>query len=105
MEGSEEKKESSFFDRLTEAASVVAAKTREGVGDLQTKYGLSQAYGELGRKTVELVESGAVSHPELNERVEKIAALRKELEDEEAGAAADEAPAEQAPAEPADPAS
>ena len=104
MEGSGEKKESSFFDRLRDATAVVAAKTKEGVGDLQTKYELSQAYGELGRKTVELVESGAVSHHELAERVEKIAALKKQLEDEEAEAAAAETPAEQAPAEPSEPA-
>jgi len=98
VEGEEEKKEPSFFDRLKDATAVVAAKTKEGVGDLQTKYGLSQAYGELGRKTAELVESGAVSHPELTERVEKINALKKQLEDEEEAAAAGEAPAE--PAEP-----
>ena len=94
MEGEEETKEPSFFDRLKDATAVVAAKTKEGVGDLQTKYGLSQAYGELGKKTAELVDSGAVSHPELTERVEKINALKKELEEEEAEATT---------AEPADP--
>lgn len=98
MEGEAEQKEPSFFDRLKDATAVVAAKTKEGVGDLQTKYGLSQAYGELGRKTVELVDSGAVSHPELTERVEKINALKKELEAEEA-----EGGAAEAPSDPADP--
>ena len=98
MEGDETTKEPSFFERLKDATAVVAAKTKEGVGDLQTKYGLSQAYGELGKKTAELVDSGAVSHPELTERVEKINALKKELEEEESEAAAAEAPAE--PAEP-----
>ena len=94
MEGETEEKEPSFFDRLKEATAVVAAKTKEGVGDLQTKYGLSQAYGDLGRKTVELVESGAISHPELTERVEKINALKKQLEAEGEAEPAAEAPAE-----------
>jgi hypothetical protein len=90
MEG---KNKPSFLNKLKDATSVVATKAREGVEDLQTRHELSQAYGDLGRKTAELVESGAVSHPELAERVEKIHALKAELE-----AKPDE------PAEPAEPA-
>jgi hypothetical protein len=85
MEG---EKKPSFLNRLKDATNVVATKAREGVEDLQTRHELSQAYGDLGRKTAELVESGAVSHPELAERVEKIRALKAELEarpDEPAG--------------------
>jgi hypothetical protein len=77
MEG---ENKSSFLNRLKDATSVVAARAREGVEDLQTRHELSQAYGDLGRRTAELVESGAVSHPELGERVEKIRALKAELE-------------------------
>ena len=90
MEG---ENKSSFLNRLKDATNVVATRAREGVEDLQTRHELSQAYGDLGRKTAELVESGAVSHPELAERVEKISALKAELE------AKPEEPAE--PAEPA----
>jgi hypothetical protein len=92
MESEQKPSSSSFLDRLKEATGVVATKAREGVEELQTKHELSQAYNDLGRKAADLVESGAVSHPELTERVEKIRALKQQLE---------EAPA--APAEPAEP--
>ncbi len=63
MEGSEPKQ--SFFDRLKDATGVVVEKTREGIEDLQTRQALSRAYNDLGRTTVELVEKGEVTHPEL----------------------------------------
>jgi hypothetical protein len=95
MEDENKPSSSSFLNRLKDATNVVATRAREGVEELQTKHELSQAYNDLGRKAADLVESGAVSHPELSERVEKIRALKKELE---------EAPAEAAePAEPAEP--
>jgi hypothetical protein len=77
MEG---ESKTSFLDRLKDATSVVATRAREGVEELQTKHELAQAYGDLGRTTAGLVESGAVSHPELNERAEKIRALKAQLE-------------------------
>ncbi len=92
MEGENKPSSSSFLNRLKDATNVVATRAREGVGELQTKHELSQAYNDLGRKAADLVESGAISHPELSERVEKIRVLKKELE---------ETPAE--PAEPAEP--
>ena len=88
MEGSEPKQ--SFFDRLKDATGVVVEKTREGVEDLQTRRQLSRAYGDLGRTTAELVEKGAVTHPELGTKVEEIKALKAEL-------AAEEAPPAQTP--------
>ncbi len=78
MEG--ESKSSSFLNRLKDATNTVATKAREGVEELQLKHELSQAYGELGRRTVELVESGAVSHADLAAEVEKIRALKAQLE-------------------------
>ncbi len=91
MEGENKPSSSSFLNRLKDATNVVATRAREGVEELQTKHELSQAYGDLGRAAADLVESGAVSHPELNERVEKIRALKTQLEE--------------TPAEPAEPAS
>ena len=79
MEG---ESKSSFLDRLKDATSVVATRAREGVEELQTKHELAQAYSDLGRTAAGLVESGAVSHPELSERVEKIRALKAQLEAE-----------------------
>jgi hypothetical protein len=77
MEG---EKKTSFMDRLKDATATVATRAKEGVEELQTKHELSQAYGDLGGATAELVESGAVSHPDLSARVEKIRALKAQLE-------------------------
>lgn len=76
----DEAKTSRFLDRLKDATATVATRAKEGVEELQTKHELSQAYGDLGRATADLVESGAVSHPDLAERVEKIRALKAQLE-------------------------
>ena len=92
MEGSGKQ---SFVDRLKEATGVVATKAREGIEDLQTKTELSRTYGELGRKAAELVESGAVSHPDLNVLVDKVKSLKAELAAAEA--------AEPEPASPSEP--
>jgi hypothetical protein len=81
MEGENKPSSSSFLNRLKDATNVVATRAREGVEELQTKHELSQAYGDLGRATADLVESGAISHPELSERVEKIRALKAQLEE------------------------
>jgi hypothetical protein len=75
-----EETKSSFLDRLKDATSVVATRAREGVEELQTKHELAQAYGDLGRTTAALVESGAISHPELSEQVEKVRTLKAQLE-------------------------
>ena len=53
----------SFFDKAKQAANQAVAKTKEGVEDVQQKRELGQAYGELGKTTFELVESGELSHP------------------------------------------
>ena len=88
-------KKSSFMDRLKDATATVATRAKEGVEELQTRHELSQAYNDLGRTTAELVESGAISHPDLSARVEKIRELKAQLE---AAPAAEES----APAEPTD---
>jgi hypothetical protein len=79
-----------FLDKAKQAAEQAANKAKEGVQDVQTKRELSQAYHELGQKTHELVTSGGLSRPELTELVEKITALKAEVEEEgePAGAAA-----------------
>jgi uncharacterized protein involved in exopolysaccharide biosynthesis len=80
----EESESKKFFNRLKEATANVTQMTREGVETLQTKRELSQAYGELGRTTAELVQSGAVTHPDLTPLVDRIAELKAQLEAEEA---------------------
>jgi hypothetical protein len=73
---SEPKKSGGFLDQLRDAAQVALEKTRSGVEDLQQRHELSQTYGALGRKTAELVESGAISHPELTKMVDEIRELK-----------------------------
>jgi ATP-dependent DNA ligase len=95
MEGSESKQ--SFFDRLKDATNVVATRAREGIEDLQTRQELSRAYSDLGRTTVELVEKGEVSHPELAAAAEKIKSLKAELEAQSAAESEPDAPSDPAP--------
>ena len=75
-----------LLDKAKAAAEQAAAKAKEGVEDVQTKRELSQAYGDLGRLTFTLVESGELSNPELDALVARIRTL-------EAKAAAEPVPA------------
>lgn len=90
----EESEGKKFLDRLREATANVTQMTKEGVENLQTKRELSQAYGDLGRKTAELVESGAISHPELTALCERVGELNAQLA---ASAESEEAEAEVPP--------
>ena len=93
-----------LLDKAKAAAEQAAAKAKEGVEDVQTKRDLSQAYGELGKVTYRLVESGELTDPRLTTHVEKIRTLRAQLEAGElvgAGASPGEAPpSDQPPAMP-----
>ena len=64
-----------LLDKAKAAAEQAAAKAKEGVEDVQTKRELSQAYGDLGRLSFSLVESGELSNPELDALVDKIRTL------------------------------
>jgi multidrug resistance efflux pump len=88
----DESESKKLFDRLKEATANVTQMTREQVGSLQAKKELWQTYADLGRKTEELVASGAVSHPELSPLVERVNELKAQL----AAADEDEAPAPEA---------
>ena len=77
-----------LLDKAKAAAEQAAAKAKEGVEDVQTKRDLGQAYGELGKVTYRLVESGELSNPELTTLVEKIRTLETRTTDPMAGATA-----------------
>jgi hypothetical protein len=70
---------SSFLNKAKQAAEQAATKAKEGVEDVQQKRELSQAYGELGKTAFELVDSGAISHPQLDATVAKIRDLNEKL--------------------------
>ena len=72
-----------LLDKVKVAAGRARTKGQEGVATVQTKRKLTQAYGELGRTTYELVQSGELTHPRLSPTVERISAVKAQLEREE----------------------
>lgn len=69
-----------LLDKVKAGAQEVATKTREEVHELQTKRELAQTYADLGKKVFELADRGEISHAELDDFVQRIRALRAELE-------------------------
>ena len=70
-----------FLDKAKSAAETATSKARDGIGDVQTKRELGQAYDELGKLAYELAEAGQIAHERLEEPVARIRSLRSELED------------------------
>jgi len=70
------------LDKLKAAVGRATTKAQEGVATVQTKRKLTQAYGELGQATYELVQSGELTHPRLSPTVERINAVKSQLERE-----------------------
>ena len=68
------------LDKVKAAAGQATTKAQEGVATMQTKRKLTQAYGELGQTTYELVRSGELTHARLSPNVERIRAVKEELE-------------------------
>jgi hypothetical protein len=93
-----------LLDKAKAAAEQAATKAKEGVEDVQTKRDLSVSYGELGKVTYRLVESGELSNPELTTLVEKIRTLETRAAANPAGATAttttEPPPSDQPPAMP-----
>jgi len=72
-----------FLDKAKAAAQQATEKAKEVGSDVQTKREIGQTYDELGKKAFELAESGAITHPELTELVDKIKDLKTKLEEED----------------------
>ena len=73
-------------EQAKELGAQAAAKAKDEAKELQLKREIGKEEGELGRKALALLESGAISHPDLAENVEQIQVLKAELaalEDEE----------------------
>ena len=70
-----------FLDKAKSAAETATSKARDGIGDVQTKRELGQAYDELGKLAYELADAGQIAHERLEEPVARIRSLRSELED------------------------
>ena len=82
-----------ILDQVKAAAGQATTKAQEGVATMQTKRKLTQAYGELGQTTYELVQSGELSHSRLSPTVERISAVKAQLEREERAEAPPTSPA------------
>jgi hypothetical protein len=65
----------SFLDRAKAAAEQARMKAQEGLGEVQTKRDLAQAYWNLGHKTYELAAAGTISNPELDPLINQIREL------------------------------
>ena len=70
-----------FLDKAKSAAETATSKARDGIGDVQTKRELGQAYDELGKLAYELADAGQIAHERLEEPVARIRSLRSEPED------------------------
>jgi hypothetical protein len=81
-----------FLDKAMAAAEQAAMKAKGTAEELQTKRELGQAYGDLGRKALELIEAGTLSSAELDPFVARVQALKTELEERQA--AGETAPAD-----------
>jgi hypothetical protein len=79
-----------FLDKAKAAAEQAAQKAKETAEDLQTKRELGQTFDDLGHKTFDLIESGAITHPDLAPLAQKVRDLQAKL--------AEQAQAEQTPA-------
>jgi hypothetical protein len=69
-----------FLDKAKLAAEQATTKAKEGIGEVQTRRELGQAYDDLGKLTFDLVESGEIVNERLDETVEKIRSLKGQLE-------------------------
>jgi hypothetical protein len=69
-----------FLDKAKGAAETATSKAKEGIGDVQTKRELGQAYDELGKLAYDLADAGEIAHERLEEPVARIRSLRNEVE-------------------------
>jgi hypothetical protein len=69
-----------FLDKAKMAAEQATTKAKEGIGEVQTRRELGQAYDDLGKLTFDLVDSGEIVNERLDESVERIRSLKAQLE-------------------------
>jgi hypothetical protein len=68
-----------LLDKAMAAAEQAAIKAKETADELQARRALGQAYGDLGQRTFELIESGDVSAPELDPLAARVRTLKAQL--------------------------
>jgi hypothetical protein len=65
----------SFMDKAKAAAEQARLRAQEGLGEVQAKRDLAQAYWNLGHKAYQLAAAGTIAHPELDPLVAQISEL------------------------------
>ena len=70
-----------LLDKAKSAADTATSKAKEGIGEVQAKRELGQAYDELGKLAYELTDTGEIAHERLTEPVERIRKLRAEADE------------------------
>jgi hypothetical protein len=76
-----------FLDKVKGNIRETATMAREGLEEIQTKRELTQAYGDLGRRAFELIDSGKLPTDELDFDVDRIRKLKADLAEAEEQAA------------------
>jgi multidrug resistance efflux pump len=71
-------------EQAKSAAEKAADRANDAVEDVQTKRELGKAYTDLGETAFKLADSGAISHPELEQHVTRIRELQATLDEEAA---------------------
>ena len=73
-----------FMDKVKASvksgAEQAATKAQDELERMQTRRELTQAYTDLGEKAFELADRGDLAHAELGGLVERVRALRKDLD-------------------------
>ncbi len=65
--------------KAKEGAEFAAQKAKETAEDVQTKRELGSAFDDLGHKAFDLIESGAIAHPDLAPLADKVRELQAKL--------------------------
>jgi hypothetical protein len=86
-----------FIDKAKTTAEQAVHRANETLADVQAKRELSKAYRELGLTAFKLVDSGAISHPELGADVARIRELEAKLNDGSGAAGPDSTEAVEQP--------
>jgi hypothetical protein len=73
-----------FVDKLKAGAEQAGNKARETAQEVQTKRELGQAYTDLGKTAIGLVDRSEISHGELTAGVDHIKELQARLSGEAA---------------------
>jgi hypothetical protein len=77
-----------FLDKVKAGAEQAATRAKDEAKEFQLRREVAQANAELGRQTLELLDSGAIVNESLADAAQRARSARSELEAHERGRAA-----------------